>query len=187
MPDDHPADEVTAEELVEAIESADADLTFSGDFPNAAELIAPNLDDIFDPVREMQREQAKALLKPMQDFHRQQVQAIAEPLQEISQMLAEMVCGDLPDEAFTSAIAASTVSTRARTRTSPTPPVPRGEKATTTTHDDINVDVPQSLFLNNALAIGSYVSYQFEGLTPKQRQAAAWVEGARNPSDENDQ
>lgn len=79
---------------------------------------------------------------------------------------------DLPDEVFSTAVAASTVSARARTSTSASASVSRTEAATTTTYNNFDAEAPQSLFINTAFAIGSYVSYLFEGLSQKQRAAA---------------
>jgi len=176
MLDDHPAEEVTAEELVEAINESDAELTSSFDF-NAAELITVDFNDIFEPMREIQREQARALLEPIQEFHRQQAEALTEPFEEVARMQAEMVTKDLPDEVFSTAIAASTVSTR--TRTSPSPSTQYDtEPASTPTYNDVDVEVPKSLYLNTAYTLAQYIVSRIDGLNQQQRGAAIILIGA---------
>ena len=83
---------------------------------------------------------------------------------------------DLPDGIFSTAIAASTVSSHARTTPTPTPS-PSGtdsvEAPATPNYDDIDAKAPSSLYLNSAHTIAQYIAYRIDGLSQQQRAAAA--------------
>lgn len=86
---------------------------------------------------------------------------------------------DLPSGALATGKATSTVSTHSRAP-QPSPPSsvgPTTEAASTPTYDDIDYEAPTSPYVNTAFAIGSYIAYQFEGLSQEERESIAFCIG----------
>ncbi|TKX60820.1 hypothetical protein EXE48_10335 [Halorubrum sp. ASP1] len=180
---------------------ADDLATLSESFQKIRERQMASIADALQPFQEIQKakvaEFAKSLqsaqaiqqaqiakiiepLHTLQEIQRAQVTPIAEHLQELSRIQAEMAFADFPDEVFTTAIAASTVSAHARTNPSPPTTTP------STSTSDLSIDVEPasnspsvdnvpswSLYLEAAITLGVYLSYKIEGLDQTQRQAAA--------------
>ncbi|QKY17735.1 hypothetical protein [Halorubrum sp. CBA1229] len=115
----------------------------------------------------------------VQKIQQAQIIPIAEQLQELSRIQAEMAFADFPDEVFTTAIAASTVS--GRTRTNPSSPTtlststsdPSIDVESASNPSSVNNEHTWSLYLEAAVTLGMYLSYKMEGLDQSQREAAA--------------
>lgn len=93
----------------------------------------------FQSVQAIQQAQIAKITEPLYTFQKIQqahITSIAEQLQELSRIQAQMFFADFPDEVFTTAIAASTVSARARTN----PSSPTTTPSTSTSDPSINVE-----------------------------------------------
>lgn len=136
----------------------------------------------FQSVQAIQQAEVAKIIESvhtLQKIQQAQVIPIAEQLQELSRIQVEMAFDNFPDEVFTTAIAASTVS--ARTRTNPLSPT-----TTSASTSDPSIDLEAasnpssvddvsawSLYLEAAITLGVYLSYKIGGLNQSQREAAA--------------
>lgn len=135
------------------------------------------------PTQAIQQAQINKIIEPLhtlQEIHRLQITPIAEQIQKLSRIQAEIAFADFPDEVFTTAIAASTVSAHAQIN----PSSPTTTPSTSTSDPSIDVepasnppsveDIPAwSLYLEAAITLGVYLSYKIEGLNQSQRDDAA--------------
>lgn len=173
------ADEIDSPKITPDTLSIFADF----DFPTPTQQLADDiarLTEPFEQFQEFQKARAADIIEPFEQFQQARVAAIAEPFEELSRMRTEAII-DLPDEVFSTAIAASTVSARASTTSSPTPSPSSTESVeapANPSYDDIDVEAPKSLYFNSAYTLAQYIAYRIDGLSQQQRAGAIMLIGA---------